>query len=166
MKRLLAMLACALLLSACQREAEGGITEISGRMFVFNYRVSTATYLLTLARKAPLPENGMVETEYENPQGGAPIVTQTKIFPFWEKIVLESPPLHCVVKDRPYTVKIRLYDGGRKLVQTLETTVTSNLDQSVLAARPLVVGPTYDKNPELQKPDGSMDYSPETGCKT
>ena len=86
MKRLLltaTLLASALALGACQREAKDGITEISGKMFVFNYRIATATYMLTLARKAPLPENGSVETEYEIPAGGAPIVEVSKIYPFW-----------------------------------------------------------------------------------
>jgi hypothetical protein len=31
----------------------------------------------------------------------------------------------------------------------------------VLAAKPLVVGPVYTVNPELVKPDGSIDFSPE-----
>ncbi len=46
MKRLLlaaTLLASALALCACQREAKDGITEISGKMFVFNYRIATAT---------------------------------------------------------------------------------------------------------------------------
>ena len=167
MKRLLLaapLLASALLLGACQREAKDGITEISGKMFVFNYRIATATYMLTLARKAPLPENGSVETEYENPAGGAPIVEVSKIYPFWEKIVLESPPIHCVVKDKRYGVKIRILDADNKLLQSLETTVVSDIDQTILPAKPLVVGPAYTKNPDLQKPDGTTDYSPETGC--
>ena len=48
MKRLLltaTLLASALALGACQREAKDGITEISGKMFVFNYRIATATYI-------------------------------------------------------------------------------------------------------------------------
>jgi len=157
-------LAALALLAACQRESEDGPTEISGKLFVFNYRVATATYMITLQRKAPLPENGVVEAEYENPRGGAPLTTRSKIFPFWEKIVLESPPLHCVVKDRRYAVKIRILDNHSKLLQSLETTVVSNLDQTILPAKPLVIGPGYTKNPEIYKADGTADYSPETGC--
>ncbi|OJT99215.1 MAG: hypothetical protein BGN83_08375 [Rhizobium sp. 63-7] len=159
-------LAALALLAACQRESEDGPTEISGKLFVFNYRVATATYMITLQRKAPLPENGVVEAEYENPRGGAPLTTRSKIFPFWEKIVLESPPLHCVVKDRRYAVKIRILDSDSKLLQSLETTVVSNLDQSILPAKPLVIGPIYTRNPEVFKADGTADYSPEAGCPT
>ncbi|WP_420028793.1 hypothetical protein [Metarhizobium album] len=159
-------LAALALLAACQRDSGDGPTEISGKLFVFNYRVATATYMITLQRKAPLPENGVVEAEYENPQGGAPLTTRSKIFPFWEKIVLESPPLHCVVKDRRYAVKIRILDSDSKLLQSLETTVVSNLDQSILPAKPLVIGPIYTRNPDVYKADGTVDYSPETGCPT
>lgn len=159
-------LAALALLAACQRDSEDGPTEISGKLFVFNYRVATATYMITLQRKAPLPENGVVEAEYENPRGGAPLTTRSKIFPFWEKIVLESPPLHCVVKDRRYAVKIRILDSDSKLLQSLETTVVSNLDQSILPAKPLVIGPIYTRNPEVFKADGTADYSPEAGCPT
>ena len=162
-----AVLVCtALLLGGCQRDDGSGPTKITGRLFVFNYRVSTAVYMVTLGKLAPLPEDSAVITEFENPQGGAPIVTRTKIYPFWDKITLESPALHCIVKDKPYTVKIRIVGPGDTPLQHLQTTITSDLDQSILPAKPLVVGPVYTPNPEVFKADGSTDYAPETGCKT
>ncbi len=55
-------------------------------------------------------------------------------------------------------------DGKGAVLQTLETTVTSTDDQSIMPAKPLVVGPHYDRNPEVFKPDGTTDFSAEAGC--
>nr|WP_141650006.1 hypothetical protein [Rhizobium sp. PDO1-076] len=161
----LASLVCGLaLVAGCQRENEAEPLTLTGRIFVFNYRVAQASYLVTLARNAPLPEGSFAEASFENPAGGAPIVTRTKIFPFWDKISLTSPPVHCVVKDRPYAVSIRILDGQNRLVQQIETSITSTLDQSVLPAKPLVVGPLYTPNPAVLHADGSTDYAAENGC--
>lgn len=152
------------LLTGCQRENEAEPLTLTGRVFVFNYRVAQASYLVTLARNSPLPEGSLAEASFENPAGGATIVTRSKIFPLWEKISLASPPVHCVVKDRPYKVMIRILDSQNQLIQQIETSITSTLDQSVLPAKPLVVGPLYTPNPEVFRADGSTDYAPETGC--
>ncbi|CAH0340231.1 hypothetical protein [Rhizobium sp. CECT 9324] len=151
-------------LSGCQRDVDDEPLKVSGHVFVFNYRVARSTYLVTLAKEAPLPNDSFVEARFENPAGGAPLVTRSKIFPLWDKVSLESPPVHCVVKDRPYAVSIRILDGQNTLIQQIETTVTSTLDQSVLPTKPLVVGPVYTPNPEVYRPDGSADYGAETGC--
>ena len=164
MRRLIPCGLAALLLTACQREAEQQLAELSGRIFVFNYRVATANYLVTLRRTGTLPEGGSVEAEFENPRGGNPLTIREKLFPMMEKISLASPPIECVRQDRPYAVKIRLLDSDGTPLQTIETTVTSNVDQSILPAKPLVVGPGYDPNPDVFKPDGSADYSPVADC--
>lgn len=148
-------------LPGCQRKSDDGPTELNGRHFVFNYRVSTAVYLVNLAKKGTIPEGSFAIAEFENPLGGDPLVVREKIFPFWNQITLQSPPVHCVQKDRPYAVSIRLVDAGDKTIQTIKTVVTSDVDQSVLAAKPLVVGPVYTVNPALQTPNGSIDFSPE-----
>jgi hypothetical protein len=158
-------IACLLLpLAGCQREEEKTLVELSGRVFIFNYRLSTAAYAISLKKVSDIPEGSVVATEYENPAGGEPLKTEAKIFPFWQKIALESPALRCVVKDKPYKVVIRIVGPDRTELQTLETTVTSTLDQSILAAKPLVTGPAYDKNPEVFQGDGKADYSPDAAC--
>ena len=45
----------ALLIAGCQREMEK-MVEVTGHMFVFNYRVATATYLVTLRKTSPIPD--------------------------------------------------------------------------------------------------------------
>ncbi|MDI7861070.1 hypothetical protein MRS76_03800 [Rhizobiaceae bacterium n13] len=156
----------AFVLAGCQREEAVGPTELTGRIFVFNYRVSTATYLVTLKKTGDIPEGTVAIAEFENPMGGEPLVTREKIFPFWQKIDLESPALHCVVKDRPYAITVRLVGPDENTLQTIETTVTSDLDQTTLAAKPLVVGPAYERNPEVFKDQGKADYSPDPLCRT
>lgn len=164
MNRIMLVVLIALALASCRREETGGPTEIAGKIFIFNYRLSTAVYEIALRKTGDIPEGSTVTAEFENPAGGPPLVKSLKIFPFWEKIPLESPPLRCVVKDRPYHVRITIAGPDGAPLQAIDTTVTSSLDQSVLAAKPLVSGPAYDKNPEVFKADGSADYRPDESC--
>lgn len=152
MRRYLAiLLPLALALAACQRETGGDPLKLTGKMFVFNYRLAYATYLVTLEQTEPLPDGAIVKAEFENPAGGAPLTLERKIFPNLPRVVLESPDVTCVKKARPYKVTIAVVgpDGGT--LQSIETEVTSSADQSILPAKPLVVGPGYDKNPEVFK---------------
>ncbi|KQW32251.1 hypothetical protein ASE36_01385 [Rhizobium sp. Root274] len=162
----LSLAACAVLavLPACQREDANEPLKVSGKVFIFNYRVAQATYVVTLARNGPLPDESFVVTQFENPAGGAPIETRTKIFPFWEKVALESPPVHCIVKGKPYAISIRVVDKQDKLLQAIDTTLTSTLDQTIMPSKPLVVGPIYTPNPEVFKADGTRDYAQGADC--
>ncbi|MBB4065534.1 hypothetical protein [Gellertiella hungarica] len=165
MKKMILLAALAALpLAGCQRSNENGPTEIAGKLFIFNYRLSTAVYEIALRKTGTIPEGSTVTAEYENPAGGPPLVSTIKIFPFWERIPLESPPLRCVMKDKPYRVTITINGPDKAEIQKIETTVISSLDQSILAAKPLVTGPAYDKNPDVYKADGSADYSPDQTC--
>ncbi|GMB81601.1 hypothetical protein NN6n1_23840 [Shinella zoogloeoides] len=150
-KYLAILLPLALALAACQRETGGDPLKLTGKMFVFNYRLAYATYLVTLEQMAPLPDGTVVRAEFENPTGGAALTLERRIFPNLPKVVLESPDVTCVKKARPYKVTIAVVgpDGGR--LQSIETQVTSSADQSILPAKALVVGPGYDKNPEVFK---------------
>lgn len=151
---LLAMLA----LGACRDTgAEGENFEIAGKLFVFNYRLATATYLVNLRPLQPMREGETVIASFEDPAGGEPIIVRQKILPKLERTTIESPPLRCVVKDRPYKVSIRIEGSDGRVMQTIETTITSSEDQSVLPDLPLVVGPAYTPNPDLVgHPDGKL----------
>jgi hypothetical protein len=163
---LMALVAFAALaiLPACQREDVNEPLKLSGKVFIFNYRVAQATYVITLARNGPLPEESFAVTQFENPAGGAPIETRTKIFPFWQKVALESPPVHCIVKGKPYAIAIRVVDKDDNLLQAIDTTLTSTLDQTIMPGKPLVVGPIYTPNPEVFKADGTRDYAQGADC--
>jgi hypothetical protein len=165
MRRLLVCGLTAFSLTTCQREKDQPLAELSGKIFIFNYRVAAASYVITLRKTAPFPEGAYAEAEFENPQGGSPLKARQDIFPTMEKIVLESPDLKCVKKDKPYAVKIRLVGAGEKALQTIVTSVTSNMDQTeMLPSKPLVVGPTYTPNPEVFHGDGSVDYDKAGNC--
>lgn len=149
-------LMCCLAMVACRdTEATGKYFEISGRAFSFNYRVATARYVVTLRPVQPMQQGQVVVATFENPAGGDPIVVEQKVWPQLDKVAVDSPPLQCVVKDRPYKVSLVVNSAEGKALQKLETTVISSLDQTVLPDRALVVGPFYDRNPDLN-PDGTL----------
>lgn len=147
----LVLLPLALLLSACQRETGPDPLKLTGKMFVFNYRLAYATYLVTLEKTQPLPEGSVVRASFENPAGGAPLTLERKLFASLPRVVLESPDVTCVKKNHPYKVSIRVLGPGGEQLQSLETEVTSSLDQDILPAKPLVIGPAYEKNPSVFK---------------
>lgn len=141
---------CAVLLGACRDTGEGDYLNVSGKLFVFNYRIAEATYLLTLAKLRKLPDGTTLETTFENPAGGNPFVVRQKIWPMMDKITVESPPVKCVKANRPYKVRMRLEDEKGITLQTIERDMVSDVDQSVMPDRPLVVGPFYDPNPDKE----------------
>jgi hypothetical protein len=150
-------------ISACRESGgEGEYFRIDGKIFVFNYREARATYLLNLAPLQPVEDGQTAVVSFEDPAGGEPLVVRQKIWPKMPKTTIESPPLRCVVKDRPYAISIRIEGPDRAVMQTIETTLASVDDQSILPDRPLVVGPLYTPNPELAgHPDGKL---PESGA--
>lgn len=145
-------------LAGCRESGgEGEFFELSGRLFVFNYRVATVRYMVTLKPLKPVGDGEVAVASFENPAGGEPIAVRQKIWPMNDKVTIESPPLECVVKDRPYKVSIRIEDAIGATKQAIETTMASSQDQSVLPDKPLAVGPFYDPNPELKgHPDGRL----------
>lgn len=142
--------------SSCRESGGAGeYFAVSGKLFVFNYRLAIATYLVTLKPLRPMDGAQTVVGSFEDPQGGAPVVVRQKVWPKLDKVTLESPPLLCVRKGRPYAVTIRVEDAAGAVAQTIETTLTSSEDQSILPDKPLVVGPVYTPNPQLAgHPDG------------
>jgi hypothetical protein len=163
MKRLpftLALVASCLL-SACQRPADDHIS-VNGKIFIFNIRLAKAYYALNLNRLQGVPDGSMVTAAFENPTGGPPLIATRKVFPKMVRIDLQSPDLTCVVPDRPYKITVTLKDPDGKLLQTLETTLSSTLDQTVMPERALVVGNAYDRNPEAYDRDGKIRFR--KGC--
>lgn len=160
------LIAIILALSACRDTGgEGEYFEITGRLFIFNYRVARATYLVVLMPLKPMREGETAVATFENPAGGEPIVVRQKIWPKLEKTSIESPPLRCIVKDKPYAVTIRIERADGTVIQTIETTMASSQDQDVLPDRPLVIGPFYTPNPELaDHPDGRLPDAEEEPC--
>lgn len=151
------------LMTGCQRPPESFFS-VSGRIFVFNYRLAYAHYLVTLQSTRPVPEGMRYVARFENPAGGEALVAERSIFPAQEKLVIESPHVECVKKDRPYAVKVDIVDTAGKVVQTLETTVVSNLDQSILPREPLVTGPAYQPNANARDAGGKITMRDDSAC--
>ena len=162
---LAALLGAVLALGACRDTGEGALYEVSGRLFEFNYRLARATYVVTLKPLQPVGEGNVAVVDFENPTGGEPLVVTQKIWPKLPHVTLVSPPLTCVVKDRPYEVAIRIEDGDGRVLQELRTTLVSSQDQTDLPDAPLVTGPRYVLNPELAgHPDGRLPGKPKPDC--
>lgn len=160
------LLALAIALSACTDTARTGYLDLTGRVFIFNPRLATATYVVTLAiRKAP-PAGAQVVAVFENPAGGDALRLEQSVRDGQTLVSLESEPLQCVKKGRPYAVAVTLLDAAGKELQRLETSITSTLDQSVLPPAPLVVGPGYEPNPALQETSGKQAMQNRMQCPT
>ncbi|PLU39298.1 hypothetical protein BMJ26_11200 [Sinorhizobium medicae] len=150
-KTMIFALLAAAAIAGCQRDSGPDPLKLTGKMFVFNYRLAYATYMITLNRTEPVPDGSTVVATFENPAGGNPLTLERNLFAKLDKVVLESPDITCVKKQRPYAVTIEVKGPDGASLQKLETTVTSDIDQDVMPAKALVEGPAYDKNPEVFK---------------
>lgn len=156
------LLAVVLAAGGCREQTTDDHVALTGKVFIFNYRLATATYVVTLGKLKPIPDGATAVGQFENPAGGEPLVILQKIWPDAQKVVLESPALTCVRKGRAYKISIAVKNGQGKVLQQIETTLTSTLDQDVLPDRPLVVGPVYTPNPDLiGHPDGKLGNVPD-----
>ena len=153
----LALLVSSLTLNGCREVKSDDYFALSGKVFIFNYRIATATYVITLDKLRPLPDASIAIANFENPAGGAALKVEEKIWPKMERLSFESPPLSCVVKDRSYSFSIQIVSGEGKILQEISSTLTSTLDQTVLPDRPVVIGQGYEANPEMAgHPDGKL----------
>lgn len=157
-----AALASLLLAGGCTRRAEDYIS-INGKVFIFNIRNARAFYMLTLNRLPSTPDDAVVVAEFENPAGGPPLVTEQKVFPNMTRIDLQSPDIDCVVTDRPYAIHIRLQGAEGETLQTIDTTLVSTLDSTMLPEHALFEGPAYDGTRDGYNADGSIRFRKKCG---
>ncbi|PZO74580.1 MAG: hypothetical protein DI629_18190 [Mesorhizobium amorphae] len=143
-------LALLVVLGGCRDTgSEGELFKISGKLVVFNYRLAVASYVVTLEPLQPMREGEAAVASFENPAGGPALAARQRIWPRLGKVTLESPPLRCVRKDRPYAVSIRIEDTEGVVRQEIATVLVSSEDQSRMPERPLVVGPAYESSDGL-----------------
>jgi len=148
--------------SGCQRAAEDYIS-INGKVFIFNIRNARAFYMLTLNRLPSTPDDAVVTAEFENPAGGPPLVKQQKVFPRMARIDLQSPDIDCVVVDKPYKIHIVLKTAEGRELQTIDTTLTSTLDSTMLPEKALFEGPVYTRTKDGFNADGSIRFRKKCG---
>ena len=129
--------------SACVDQSQ--YLELAGGGFIFNYRNATATYGIILVPRKEPPSGAVIEVRFENPAGGDPIVLGRPARG-GGRIEFKTPPLAGVEKARPYHVVVLLKSENGEELQRIAHDYASDLDQSVLPARPLVIGPGYQRN--------------------
>jgi hypothetical protein len=161
-------LVAATALGACRdtgKDGEGRLVESSGKLFVFNYRLARATYVVTLRPLQPMEEGQVAVASFQDPAGGEPLVVEQKVWPKLGKVSLESPALFCILKDKPYAIAISIKDADGAVLQKIDSTLMSTQDQSVLPDRPLVIDQLYAPNPDLiGHPDGKLPGEPKPDC--
>jgi len=120
--------------------------QISGGGFIFNYRNAEAYYGFTANVVRPVENGTILEAEFEDPDGGAPILVSERLSSMTNHYALRTPPLHGIQADRPYKVSIRLYDRERKnVIWQTERTYASQLSDEVMPENALTVGPGYHR---------------------
>jgi hypothetical protein len=155
----------ALLLLGCKDESREGYVELTGRVFIFNPRVATAVYVVTLGVLTPLPDGARVEALFDNPAGGERLKVAQLVRTPMGKIALESPSLLCIKKGQRYAFDITLMDASGASLQTISSSIESSLDESILPDVPLVIGPEYQPNPELKgNAAGKLPGGPKHKC--
>lgn len=129
--------------------AEKPYLNILGGGFIFNYRVADAFYGFTAHVQKPLASGSIIEAEFENPQGGDPLVVSVRTNARTTRYALRTPNLRGIVAGKPYRVTIRLYDFRHEtLLESHERSYVSQLSSEIVPEKPLTVGPGYHRNPE------------------
>lgn len=136
-----------LLLAGCKDESRSGLIALAGRLFVFNPRMATATAVITVDVLIAVPAGSTLELSFENPAGGAALVMVQAVRVDKKRMDFETEPLLCIKKAKRYAFTLTLKDANQQVLQTLDSSLESTLDQSVLPTAPLVEGPGYDPNP-------------------
>lgn len=155
-------LACLLtaLVAGCRDDGGDAVFELDSRVFVFNYRVATATYLVNIAPNKPTRDLRVAVMSFEDPAGGGDIVVRKEIQPGYVMTTIYSPPVRCILKDKPYSISIRIENDEGAVLQQLDTTLVSSQDQTDLPDQALVDGPLYQQNPDAGKVDASRTDCP------
>jgi hypothetical protein len=120
---------------------------VSGGGILFNYRIAEATAGIVAEVARTLPEGGAIEASFENPAGGEPFVERKPVTEDRRRFSFVTPPLTGITANTDYAVVVRVLDAEGRELQRVETKVHSDLDQSILPAAPLTVGPGYARNP-------------------
>ncbi len=140
------VLVAAVVLAACDN-ADKPYLAFAGGGFIFNYRQATADYGFVARVERALPAGGVIEAQFDNPAGGAPIVVRQDVRAGRRSYVFRTPPLRGVRANHDYQVVLRLLDTQKTEIASYKTSYRSSADQSVLPGSPPVVGPGYQRAP-------------------
>jgi hypothetical protein len=139
-----------LLLAACGEDTSKPYLTFKGGGFVFNYRIGEAFYGFVAHPERRLPEGAVLEASFEDPAGGPPMIVAHPAQAGQLQYVFESPPVKGVKPDRKYNVELKVLDPKTgKAYASYSKAFYTSVDQASLPDKPLVVGPVYTPNPEV-----------------
>ncbi len=148
--QLLKLVAMVIGFTACSAsDEEGGpYLEFVGGGFIFNYRLAEADYGFVAAVKRPIPAGTVLEAEFEDPGGGAPIIIRQRTGRGRVSYLFRTPPLRGIEAHHDYQVELRLVEPTTsKVIARYHNTYRSDADQDILPRTPPVAGPGYRRSP-------------------
>lgn len=117
----------------------------AGGGFIFNYRLATADYGFVARVLRSIPVGSIIEAQFEDPGGGAPIVLRQNAVAGRGSYVFRTPALQGVRADHDYQVVLRLLNSEHKEFARYQKSFRSDVDQKVLPGSAPVVGPGYQR---------------------
>ena len=73
-----------------------------------------------------------------------------RVSPMTDRYALRSPPIRGVEANRPYHVAVRVLDRTEsKELWATTLNFTSQISDEVVPDKPLIIGPGYTKNPQV-----------------
>jgi hypothetical protein len=150
--RILVLLIALLVLAGCGDDSSKPYLQFQGGGFVFNYRNAEAFYGFVAKPDRPMPEGAVIEVTFDTPGFPDKYVIREPAKPGQLQYMFRTPPLHGIQKDHDYKAAMRVLDKDGKELAQYGKTYRSDVDQSALPDKPLVVGPGYTPNPELPPP--------------
>ena len=142
----LVVMICAL--AGCKEDQNAPYLEFAGGGFIFNYRNAEAFYGFVAKPVRSLPEGSVIEAQFEVPHSPTPYIVTQDVKPGVLQFTFRTEDLRGIEKDRPYKAVMRLLasPSGPEIAR-YERTFKSDVAQSGLPDRPLVIGPGYQANP-------------------
>jgi hypothetical protein len=139
-----------LALAACNETDDRPYLVFAGGGFVFNYRIGQAFYGFVAKPKKAMPEDAMIEARFEVPGSDKPFIAQRAAQSGMLVYVFKTPPLTGIVKNHKYKVELRVIEAGTsKVLASYANSYFTHVDQKTLPDEPLVLGPGYAPNPEV-----------------
>lgn len=147
-RRVFVLLLLAPLLWACGEDDTRPYLEFAGGGFIFNYRTANHYYGFVVRQVRPLPEGARLKVTFEVPGGK----TETQEEPAVAgrlQYKFQTGDLEGIEAGHPYEATLQVLEGGTgKELFRLSHSFKTDVDQSKLPNKPLVVGPGYEKAPE------------------
>ncbi len=143
-------LTLAFALAGCNEKDERPYLSFAGGGFIFNYRIGQAFYGFVARPKRGIPDGAVIEARFELPGSDQPFIERQLAKTGMLQYAFRTPPLKGIVKDHKYKVELRVLEPGTaKLLASYDKSFYTDVDQRTLPDKPLVLGPGYTPNPEV-----------------